>query len=173
MASEGKSEKVDSKKIAEYVMKMGYVPILLRVKSKIPVLPGWQKTTKEKALGKFTNSVINNNVGIVTGESSGIIVIDVDNRENGIGKWKEQEQKYGEIKTYVVKTGSGGFHYYFKYDAKYSGCRKIGGKGLDVKVNGGQVVAAGSIHPSGEIYTVTRNFDVIAIPEWVISYVFG
>lgn len=64
------------------------------------------------------------NVGTLTGSASGIAVIDIDNHNgvDGLGNLKEFLDTYDiELpKTKVVKTPSGGYHYYFKLDEKYN-----------------------------------------------------
>lgn len=60
------------------------------------------------------------NVGTLTGSKSGIAVIDIDthNGVDGLGNLKEFLETYDITlpKTQVVRTPSGGWHYYFKLD---------------------------------------------------------
>ena len=66
------------------------------------------------------------NVGTLTGSKSGIAVIDIDNHNgvDGLGNLKEFLETYDITlpKTQVIKTPSGGLHYYFKLDEKYNDC---------------------------------------------------
>lgn len=83
------------------------------------------------------------NTGIVTGKMSGITVLDIDVKNGGTNEFVKH------IKTPTVKTGGGGWHYYFKY-------ANIGDKinflpGYDIKSNG-YVVAPSSRHKSGNHY---------------------
>ena len=98
------------------------------------------------------------NIGIITGERSNIIVVDVDVQNNGIQNFEELAKDNGienilKINTPIVRTGSGGFHFYFKYEkALYqhltSGTNFIEGyPGVDFKCNNGLVVYPGSIYP--------------------------
>lgn len=90
----------------------------------------------------------NGNIAIATGLVSGVFVLDVDGSE-GIASLKE----YGEIPpTPIVKTGSG-FHIYFKHPG-FEVSNRVGIlPGLDIRGDGGYVVAPPSIHPSGHAYT--------------------
>lgn len=57
-------------------------------------------------------------VGVPTGDTTGIVVVDVDNKNGKYGSQslKELEEKHGEVlpKDYLVKTPSGGYHIYLQ-----------------------------------------------------------
>ena len=85
---------------------------------------------------------------------SGLYVLDVDPRNDGIAGLAELEKKHGAVETpVIVFSGRGeGFHNYFRADpaSKYLGQP---GKGLDGK-HAGYVVLPPSLHPdSGQPYT--------------------
>lgn len=92
-------------------------------------------------------------IGLLTGSRSGLTVLDVDPRHNGDESLHELESKHGELPpTPRVETGSGGEHYYF---AQVDGARNSAsalGEGLDVRGEGGFVVAPPSPHASGGEY---------------------
>jgi len=95
------------------------------------------------------------NVGIASGKYSGIAVLDIDNKQGGLEKLEALKEEFPEIKkTLSVSTGGGGYHFYFRYPKKVSiGCRnKIDGFGIDVRGDGGYLVAAPSKHISGHNY---------------------
>jgi len=60
-----------------------------------------------------------NNVGVITGKVSNIFIVDVDVKHpeslEQLGSWKEE---HGDFDTYTVKTGSGGYHFYFQFDER-------------------------------------------------------
>jgi len=91
------------------------------------------------------------NIGIRTGPESGILVVDVDPRHGG----NESLAALGELPTTAtVETGGGGRHYDFKYPAGAdirNSAAKLG-PGLDIRANGGYVVAPPSKHISGREY---------------------
>ena len=110
-------------------------------------------------------------LGIATGQGSGVVVLDVDG-EVGKAALRELTRQCGEIpKTPIQKTPGGGYHVFFKY---WGPCKnragmldKEGLKGLDVRGDGGQVVACPSLHPNGKAYAWLqgRGLDDLDISE--------
>jgi len=82
-------------------------------------------------------------IAIVTGKLSGITVVDVDS--------EEANSKLHFPRTPTVKT-SKGYHYYFKYTDKITTTSNPIEK-VDIRSEGGYVVAPPSIHESGAEYT--------------------
>jgi len=106
--------------------------------------------TQEEVDRWFVNDKIN--FGIVTGKISGITVVDIDVKSGGL----ETLEKLGLPPTWIVKTGGGGWHYYYKYCAETGQTAGIY-QGVDIRNDGGQVVAPPSLHTSGNRY------------EWVLK----
>lgn len=112
------------------------------------------------------------NVGVLTGSSSGIAVIDIDNHNgvDGIGNLKEFLDTYDITlpKTQVIKTPSGGYHYYFKLDEKYNETQFIQNhpqlEGVDFQTHGRYVVAPPS-QIDGNYYEVVRDVEIAELPE--------
>ena len=112
------------------------------------------------------------NVGVLTGSASGIAVIDIDNHNgiDGLGNLKEFLDTYDiELpKTQVIKTPSGGYHYYFKLDEKYNETQFIQNhpqlEGVDFQTHGRYVVAPPS-QIDGKYYEVVRDVEVAELPE--------
>jgi len=94
----------------------------------------------------------NANVGIPTGQKSGLLVLDVDPDDGGLESLKELERAGGEApKTTIARTGGGGLHLYFRYPrpsrpgapdavAEVRNSASLLGRGLDVRGEGGYVV---------------------------------
>ena len=99
------------------------------------------------------------NVGIATGSGSGIVVLDVDPRHGGDVSLAETVERYASLpSTPTVRTG-GGLHLYFRHLGAVACTRGLGGyPGLDLRGDGGYVVAPPSIHKSGNVY-VWDTFD--------------
>lgn len=91
------------------------------------------------------------NIGIATG--GGIVVLDVDTKDaNGFESLHQWEEECGELpETWNSITGSGGAHYFFRTDKKINNRAGVL-PGLDVRGDGGYVVAPPSVHPSGGVY---------------------
>jgi hypothetical protein len=116
------------------------------------------------------------NFGVVTGATSGLIVLDVDPAKGGDESLRDLERVYGPLpETVVVLTGGGGRHVFFQHP----GMRvrnSVGtlGPGLDVRGDGGFVVGVGSRHRSGRPYAfeVTADPDTVAVaavPPWLLE----
>ena len=93
------------------------------------------------------------NVGIVTGEVSGLLVVDVDAGHGGPERLAALEREFGEIEpTLECLTGGGGRHLYFRHFGEAVPNRVGFREGLDLRGDGGVVVAPPSIHPNGRPY---------------------
>ena len=112
------------------------------------------------------------NVGTLTGSASGIAVIDIDNHNgvDGLGNLKDFLDTYDiELpKTHVIKTPSGGLHYYFKLDEKYNDTQFIQNhkqlEGVDFQTHGRYVVAPPS-QIDGKYSEVIRDVEMAELPE--------
>lgn len=92
------------------------------------------------------------NVGIATGAVSGLVVLDVDGEE-GMRSLRHLIEAHGLIdRTATVRTARG-FHCYYDLPIEDHALKCSSGDGLDVRANGGYVVAPPSIHESGHIYS--------------------
>ena len=93
------------------------------------------------------------NVGIATSTESSFFVLDVDGQD-GADSLQELEEKYGALPHTVEQlTGSGGRHILFKYPVDIAIGNKVAlAPGLDIRGNGGYIVAAPSSHISGRLY---------------------
>ena len=111
------------------------------------------------------------NIGILTGEKSGIFVVDIDPKNGGDESMAKLLEDKELPDTATVRTGSGWSHIFFRYpDEKIKTRRGFPGKGIDICSNGGYVVAAPSIHPNGTPYRWVRNRDQIAnAPQWLLD----
>jgi hypothetical protein len=95
-----------------------------------------------------------NGVGIATGAVSGIWVLDVDikNGHRGDDTLHELERVNGQLcPTVEVLTPTGGQHLYFLYDERVHSSAGTLGDGLDIRSDGGYVVAPGSRHNSSTV----------------------
>jgi len=105
------------------------------------------------------------NVGIATGRESGLLVIDIDPRNGGQEGVAALQRELGPLPPGpVVQTGGGGRHLYFRHpDGEIR--KSLEADGVDIKTDGGFVVAPPSIHASGEEYRWTVRPEKVPPPE--------
>lgn len=118
------------------------------------------------------------NLGILTGQASGLVVLDVDGEE-GKASLQALTAAHGALpKTLCVKTGRAGSdgkrkgcHYYFRAPAQLlRNSAGVLGKGLDIRAEGGYVVAPPSLHPSGLLYEWLAPEQPLAdMPSWLLA----
>lgn len=114
-------------------------------------------TTDEAQIETWWRKTPNANIGIATGQiSGGICVIDMDIDEesgkNGIRTLKDWQDRYGVIPpSATVRTGRGGLHYYFRAQKEVRNRVNLLG-GVDIRGDGGYVVAPPSVHSNGNKY---------------------
>lgn len=130
----------------------------------------------EKQLREWWGRWPNANLSIITGKVSGIIVLDVDGPE---GEATLREGKYHLPPTITARTGGGGWHYYYKHPG--GDCRNFAGQRggtilpkVDFRGDGGYVVAAPSLHKSGDCYewSIPPEDGVLAdAPEWLVNLI--
>lgn len=156
------------------------LPILpLRPRSKVPATRHGKNDASADALltaARFPENT-SNNIGIVTGESSNIIVLDVDPRNDGEDAFARLERTYGKLpQTMRATTGGGGFHLYFRLSPGPVGLSDrpnvAGFRGVDLKA-GGYVVAPPSVHESGKNYEWDGDTPMADAPEWLVSLAKG
>lgn len=142
----------------------------LKKNGKAPLVAGAFDGESEDLIQKWVQE--GGNVGTLTGSKSGIAVIDIDNHNgvDGLGNLKEFLDTYDISlpKTQVIKTPSGGLHYYFKLDEKYNETQFIQNhsqlEGVDFQVHGRYVVAPPS-QIDGNYYEVVRDVEIAELPD--------
>jgi putative DNA primase/helicase len=114
---------------------------------------GFKKaTTDAKQIQKWWKQWPSANIGIATGMVSGFWVLDVDPRNGGRESLARLEEEHHELpETRTVLTGGGGYHFYFASDGQKARTRKLA-PGVEVKGEGGYVVAPPSLHVHGKRY---------------------
>jgi putative DNA primase/helicase len=148
---------------------------------KHPMLGDWtrQATGDPQTIAAVWAEHRSANIGIATGAASGFWVLDVDEGLRPDGTYKQGldslvalTTEYGDLPdTHTVRTGGGGTQYYFrmppgttvKSDSRVFGDRY---PDIDVKGDGGQVVAPPSVSGKGAYRTV-RDAAVAVPPGWL------
>jgi putative DNA primase/helicase len=109
------------------------------------------------------------NIGVRTGD--GLVVIDGDRRNQGHLTLRDLIKRHVIWpSTFKVLTADGA-HFYFRSDTHLTSGTDALGPGVDVKGQGGYVVAPPSIHPSGHVYQydVESQSKPAPLPSWVIE----
>lgn len=122
------------------------------------------------------------NIGIRTGEVSGIVVVDVDttdgHKHNGFASLEKLLTENGAFPdTRQAQSPSGSVHYYFKHPGFFVkslvGTDKKGlAPGIDIKGDGGMVVAAPSVKPGRGRYEwlTAPDFPIAQAPAWLLEW---
>jgi hypothetical protein len=115
------------------------------------------------------------NVAIVTGAISHLVVLDIDAQHGGEDSLADLEEIHGCLpSTIEAATGSGGRHLYFVHPGGLVRNRVALLPGIDVRGDGGYVVAPPSVHPNGKPYAwaPARGPDDVALaglPAWLLT----
>ncbi len=124
----------------------------LKPKSKIPLTQnGFKDATDDiEQIKKWWRDCPDANIGIPTGKINDFFVYDID------GEYPDDLPPLNV--PYTVKTNRG-FHVYFNYPAGITIKSRNGFKGhkVDIKSDGGYIVAPPSIHPEGGCYEFLNN----------------
>ncbi len=152
--------------------RQGYSVIPCKSGSKESLVP-WKQYQKkpptEKKIKEWGVKYPDANVGIVTGKVSRIIVLDLDGPEAE----REVEKRGGVPKTPCSKTRKG-YHYVFRYPdfpVRSGSDKKLS---IDIRADGGYIVAPPSIYPSGHEYAwIVSPFDLepAPMPNWLVKYI--
>ena len=134
-------------------------------------------TTDLKQIEEWWRAWPDANIGLATGEVSGVDVLDVDPRACGAESLWELEQRHGEMPSTVTSlTGGGGAHIFFQHSAGLKNQASEIGAGLDFKTTGGYVILPPSNHASGRSYVWEgagrpNETKVAQIPNWLLQLV--
>lgn len=118
------------------------------------------------------------NVGVRTGASSGLLVLDIDPRHGGDDSLVALEHAHQPLPPTVrAETGGGGTHLLFTHPGGAVKSRSgaiTDAPGIDCKSDGGYIVAPPSLHASGSRYRWSEKRGPAAIPfadppEWLMA----
>lgn len=145
---------------------------------KHPIFPGgWQAaTTDELKVCAAWVDYPDANIAIATGKPSGLLVLDIDHRHGGDESLRDLEYEHGVLPlTPRVVTG-GGVHYYFAYPGYAVPSSVSLAPGIDVRADGGIVIAPPSLHPSGQRYawdaaTPPKTTPLAPAPGWLMRLI--
>jgi len=149
----------------------------LRPRDKRPLLSDWPTKASSDPLIilAWWDQWPEANIGIATGAQSGIFVLDIDPDKDGPETLAQLQDAHGPLPdTATCRTGSGGLHGYFRYPGGVLIRNSAGklGPGLDIRGEGGYVVAPPSLHPNGRPYEWQLDpweNDLAEAPGWLLG----
>lgn len=152
------------KESALYYERMGLAVFPLAPRSKKPLTHNGCKdaTTDPGQIDAWWNRWPDANIGIATGsKSGGLVVIDLDIDEdkgvNGYEVLTAWQREHGTLPdTAMSITGRGGYHYLYRDAAQWKNRAGLY-EGVDIRGEGGYIVAPPSIHPNGRRYEWEQN----------------
>ena len=148
---------------------------IITLGEKTPLTPnGFKGATRfPRIIERWWSDWPNAAVGLPTGEKTGFFALDIDNKPggaNGFDWLSEMEAEHGPLPdTARVTSPNGGLHIYFKYVV---GTRNRGalGVGVDIRSEGGYVLAAGSTMANGRSYKwETDTREIADAPAWLLD----
>lgn len=110
-------------------------------------------------------------VGVATG--AGLVVVDIDPRHTGDETWSRLCEGRGRLDTVTTLTGGGGVHLWFVSERPIPSSVGRLGAGVDVRGEGGYVVAPPTLHESGRAYRWEASSDpgegaaLAGLPGWL------
>lgn len=143
---------------------------------KHPISKGWMRdaTTDPGIIKLWWRADPLANLSIATGAASKLFVLDIDGDE-GRASLGNLVARHGEIPlTPRAVTGSGGWHFLFLHPGGHVKTMGRVAPGIDVRGDGGQIVAPPSIHLSGAQYRwidglAPGQVPVAPAPPWLLA----
>jgi hypothetical protein len=180
MPASTQSERPDSEiaRAAKYYLSRQWSVLPLRPREKRPLIQ-WEPLQSARPsvadVELWFERWPDANIGIVTGEISNLVVLDIDPNHGGDASLEHLERRFGPLPaTIEATTGGGGRHLYFTHPGGLIRNRAGIAQGIDLRSDGGYVVAPPSIHPSGRRYAWSpgRSPEDTApapLPRWLVT----
>jgi hypothetical protein len=141
----------------------------------------WGKTRDPEQIQRDFQDFPKANIGLPTGAENGIIVIETDTKEghenleqDGEVALAKLEQEHGKLPdTLMAESPSGSKHRYFNHPGagiKVLTSASVLGPGIDVRGDGGMVIAPPSVRKDGA-YCWLNNLPIADAPPWLINLV--
>jgi Bifunctional DNA primase/polymerase, N-terminal/Primase C terminal 1 (PriCT-1) len=137
---------------------------------------GFKDATTDRAqVRAWWNAWPSANIGIPTGSATDLVVLDIDHRHGGDKSLLALERRYDRVGEPTVQSGGGGQHFYLHSSDPDIRSKADVARGIDVRANGGYIVAPPSMHVSGQRYRWLRgtspNLAMLPrIPKWLRNF---
>lgn len=128
-------------------------------------------TTDLKTIARWWRRWPSANVAVRTGSESGLVVLDLDPRHDGFATLAELQRRHGALPpSPAVRTGSDGRHYWFSHTGPPipNSAGRLG-PGIDVRGDGGYVIAVPSRHITGGSYQWETTAPLSPLPAWILK----
>jgi len=149
----------------EYIAR-GWSVIPITRGQKTPSIFSWkefqtrQPTVEE--ITKWWTDRPSDNIALICGEISGIIVVDIDPKHGGTTEGLELPP------TLCSRTGGGGQHIFYAWNKDVVGAKVGIRAGIDIRSEASYVVLPPSLHPSGNFYEWINDGEPLAPPpQWL------
>lgn len=128
-------------------------------------------TTDEKTIGRWFRKEPSANLAWAMGGPLRLVGVDVDPRAGGDASLCDLVEAHGDawLDTFTVKTGSLGTHFIYRLPEGVEFRRGKLAPGIDLKYEGGYLVAPPSTHASGRRYEVEKNTYIAEAPAWLVE----
>lgn len=116
------------------------------------------------------------NLAVVTGVVSALVVLDLNPRQDGEASLARLARENGPVPETVEAQSGGGRHLYFAHPGGIVPDRLDLAPGIDLRGDGGYLVAPPSVHASGANYRWVRSPDVFhmeSLPGWLLGVAAG
>lgn len=165
---------------AMQLAQLGFAVFPLAPGSKVPAIPskgggkGVLDASKDlDQIRDWARRFPKANVGIACGRASGITVIDIDTNHGGMESVITlRAQKRILSPTIAVRTPSGGWHLYYRFEPGLLNSKSKLGTGIDLRTEGGYVVAPPSVLANGCGYHWHQpplGGEVPRMPMWAVQ----
>ena len=125
-------------------------------------------TTNPATIRRYWLAQPDYNIGSATGTVSGIWVLDVDGAAGAVAL-ADLEAKHGPLPTTSCSITSAGCHLWWRATGPIQSSTGRICVGLDVRADGGYVLAPPSVHPDGPVYRWSNSADPAVAPDWLIE----
>jgi hypothetical protein len=142
-------------------------PCIARSKEPATQRGFYDATTNPATIRRWFGNAQNYNIAVRTGLASGIWVLDVDGPD-GAATLGNLETEHGALPVTLCSITSAGCHLWFRADDHIPSSAGRVGIGLDVRGDGGYVLAPPSVHPDGPVYRWSSTAPPAIAPAWLV-----
>ncbi len=138
-------------------------------RAKVPAVKGsFHAATTNPATIRRLWRIADCNNGIATGMVSRILVLDADG-SIGVESLHALEAKHGRLPDTLTSASSAGTHFWFRCESPVPSSADHVGRFIDIRADGGYIMAPPSIHPDGPVYRWLSSRPLAPAPDWLLQ----